>query len=135
MILRRLGVESLYLAHQARPVDASLLLEIAALTTNRLVALLGALPAGRLTRKGFFERMYFEVSSHRERDATWWERVNGLQSLIAAQRKIDQLEESILPAGRGVALDTVYRSAVGCAVYIAFFLEAWRRCQQEGRNV
>lgn len=135
MILRRLGVESLCLAHQARRVDSFLLLEIGALTTNRLIALLEALPTGRISRKGFFDLMRFEVEFHREKDATWKERTRGLKSLIVAQSKLDRLERSVpLAATAERNPGTIRRCAVGCAVYIAFFLEAWRR-QEQGQDV
>ena len=61
VILRRVAVESAYLAHQGRRVDSSLLLEIGALTTSRLVALLQAFPDGRMTRQDFFDQMHSEM--------------------------------------------------------------------------
>jgi hypothetical protein len=125
IVLRRLGVESLYLADQARRVDSSLLLEVGAITTNRLIALAEALSDGSLTRQGFFALMHSQVESHRERDATWWTRASGVKPLALAQSKIDSLERSEFHADAEGGTVPLY--AVGCAVYIAFFLEAWWR--------
>jgi hypothetical protein len=59
-------------------------------------------------------------------DATWRSRTSGVQALIAAQRKLDCLERSALASDEGKTREA-RRSAVDCAVYIAFFLEAWWR--------
>ena len=134
-ILRRLGVESECLSHQGRRVDSSLLFEIGALTTNRLIALLQALPAGRMTRRDFFDQMHSEMEASREKDAPLWARTRALQSLAAAQSKIDRLERSIPRVTAEDELDTVRRCAVGCAVSIALFLEAWWRRPERGQDV
>jgi len=52
-LLRRLGVESVWVAHQGRRVDSSLLLEVGALTTNRLIAVAEALADRSFTRQSF----------------------------------------------------------------------------------
>lgn len=127
VLLRRLGVESVWSVHQGRRTDPFLLLEIASLTANRLIALAEALPEAGFTRRHFFELMHSQVEGHREMDATWAARSNGVQSLIAAQRKLDSLEESIPVAAVDVEIGRVRQSIVDCAVYIAFFLEAWWR--------
>jgi hypothetical protein len=127
VLLRRLGVESVWLAHDGRPVDASLLLELGALTTNRLIALAEALAAGSFDRRSFFALMGSQVEGHREMDGSWHARSRGVQSLIAAQRKIDLLERSALLALGTDEIGEARRCAADCAVYIAFFLEAWER--------
>ena len=126
VLLRRLGVECVCLARQGRDVDFSLLLEIGALTTNRLIVLAEVLPGGCFSRQSFFDRMVHQVESHREMDATWSSRTSGVQALIAAQHKVDCLERSALVTNEGET-PQARRSAVDCAVYIGFFLEAWRR--------
>lgn len=134
MILRRLAVESAYLAHQGRRVDTSLLLEIGALTTNRLVALLQAFPDGRMTRQDFFDQMHSEMGTYQESDVSLGVRMRGLQSLAMAQSQIDHLERSIQVAAE-IDLDSVRHCAVGCAASIALFLEAWWCRSEEGQNV
>ena len=135
MVLRRLGVESVYLAHQGQRVDLSLLLEIGAITTSRLIALLRAHPASRLTRQEFFKRMRSEVEAHREKDATWRVQPSGLQWLAVAQSKIDRLEHAIPRADAEDDLDAIRGCAVGCAVSIALFLESWWRRPEQGQDV
>lgn len=120
-------MESVWLAHQGRRTDSFLLLEIGALTTNRLIALAEVLPEAAFSRRHFFELMYAQVEGHREMDGTWVERSTGVQSLVAAQRKLDSLEESVPLAAIDVEIGRVRQSMVDCAVYIAFFLEAWWR--------
>ncbi len=134
VLLRRIAVESAYLAHQGRRVDSSLLLEIGALTTNRLVALLQAFPDGRMTRQDFFDQIHTEMGAYRESDLTLGVRMKALQSLAVAQSQIDRLERSIQVAAE-VDLDSVRHCALGCAVSIALFLEAWWRRHEEGQHV
>jgi hypothetical protein len=135
VLLRKLAVESVWLAHDGRPVDSSLLLELGALTTNRLIALAEALGGGSFDRRSFFALMGSQVEGHREMDRTWRERTRGVQSLIAAQAKIDFLERS-LPLGTAEReIGEARRCAADCAVYIAFFLEAWQRRDEQVRDV
>lgn len=134
MILRRIGVESEYLVYQGRRVDSSLLFEIGALTTNRLIALLQALPAVRMTRQDFFDQMHAEISAYRESDVTQGVRRRALQALAVAQSQIDRLERSIQVATE-VDFDSFRHCAVGCAVSIALFLEAWWRRSEQGQHV
>jgi len=134
VILRRIAVESAYLAHQGRRVDSSLLLEIGALTTNRLIALLQALPDGRMTRQDFIDQMDSEVGAYRESDLTLGVRMKALQSLAVAQIQIDRLERSIQVAAE-VDLDFARHCALACAVSIALFLEAWWLRPEEGQHV
>jgi hypothetical protein len=133
VLLRRLGVESLWLAHQGRDVDSSLLLEIAAITTNRLIALAEVLPDGSFSRQSFFDLMHHQVEGHREMDATWPLRTSGVQALIAAQQKLDSLERLVLEAAGEGESRQARRGAADCAVYIAFFLEAFSRRVPGGR--
>ena len=134
VILRRVAVESAYLAHQGRRVDSSLLLEIGALTTNRLIALLQAFPDGRMTRQDFLDQMHSEMGAYRENNSTQGVRMKALQSLAVAQSQIDRLERSIQVAAE-IDLDSVRHCAVGCAVSIALFLEAWWCRPEEGQHV
>jgi len=126
-LLRTLGVEGVWMAHAARRFDSSLLLDLGALTTNRLIALAEALPGSSFGRQDFFELMQSRVESHREMDTTWRVRTSGVQALIAAQRKIDFLERAAPLAAREGEIGEARCAAVDGAVYIAFFLEAWWR--------
>ena len=127
VLLRRLGVESVCLAHQARPVDPSLLLEVGALATNHLTAMAEALPDRSFTRESFFNLMHSQVESHREMDATWSTRSHGIQCLVAAQKKLGLLERAVPLAVGDEAIAAARREAADCAVYIGFFIEAFRR--------
>jgi hypothetical protein len=133
-LLRRLAVESVYLAHQGRHSDFSLLLELGVLATNRLIALAEALAEGRCSRQGFFELMRSQVESHREMDATWRERTSGVQALIAAQSKFDSLAHSAPHATGEAELGRAWHCAADCAVYIGFFLEAWWRRHEQAEE-
>jgi len=126
-LLRRLGVESVCLAHQGRRFDAALLLEVGALTTNRLMALSEALPDGGFPRQSFFALMQSQVESHREMDATWASRTSGVQALVAATHKLGLVEQALRLAAGEESIATVRREAADCAVYIGFFHEAVRR--------
>jgi hypothetical protein len=127
VLLRRLGVESVCLVHQGRPVDPSLSLEVGALATNHLTALAEALPDRSFTRESFFNLMHSQVESHREMDATWSTRSLGIQCLVAAQNKLGLLERAVTLAAGEEAIVAVRREAADCAVYIGFFAEALRR--------
>jgi hypothetical protein len=132
-LLRRLGVESVWLAQQGRRTDSSLLLEIGSLTTNRLIALGEALPMGSFPRQDFFKLMHSQVEAHREMDQSWGARSSGVQALIAAQSKIDSLERAAPLATLEAEVSLARCLAADCGVYIAFFLEAWwRRNEQAG---
>lgn len=133
-LLRRLGVESVWVAHQGRRVDSSLLLEVGALTTNRLIAVAEALADRSFTRQSFFNLMHSQVDSHREMDGTWPARTSGVRSLVAAQKKFGLLEWTVSRAAGLEAMAAVRREAADCAVYISFFLEAMRRRVPEWRD-
>jgi hypothetical protein len=126
-LLRRVGVESAWLAYRGRRFDVSLLLEVGALTTNRLVALTDALPERGFSRQSFFALMHSQVESHREMDATWAARTLGIQALVAATSKLGLLEAAVRQAGGEDSIAGAGRYAADCAVYIGFFLEAMRR--------
>jgi hypothetical protein len=126
-LLRRLGVESVCLAHQGRRVDSSLLLEVGALTTNRLIALSAALSDEGFSRQSFFALMHSQVESHRGMDSTWAVRTLGVQALVAATSKLGLLEGAVLLAPGEDSSASVRREAADCAVYIGFFVEAMRR--------
>lgn len=126
-LLRRLGVENVWLAHQGRRFDSSLLLEVGALTVNRLIALSVALPDRSFTRQSFFTLMHSQVESHRDINATWAARTFGVQALIAATHKLGLLEGTVFLAAGEDAVARVRREAADCAVYIGFFVEAMRR--------
>jgi len=127
VLLRRVGVESVWLVQQSRPLDPSVLLEVGALTTNHLAALAEALPDRSFTRMSFFNLMHSQVESHREMDATWSIRSLGIQCLVAAQKKLDLLERALTFASGEESIIAVRREAADCAVYIGFFAEAFRR--------
>lgn len=127
ILLRRVGVESAYLADQKRRVDFSLLLENGALTTNRLIAVVQSLPAGSLPRRGFFAEMHFQEESHGEKDSSWRVRPSTVRSLVLAQSKIDGLERSVPRISSTTQGEVVRHCAVRRAVDIAFFLGVWLR--------
>ncbi len=126
-VLRRLGVESVFLLEQERRVEISLLLEVGALTMNQLIALAEAFPGPSFTRQSFFNLMHSQVEAHREMDATWPVRTQGVQSLVAACRKLGLLERIVLLASGSEEIAIARREAADCAVYIGFFIEALRR--------
>ena len=126
-LLRRVGVESVWLAHRGQRFDFSLLLEVGALTTNRLVALSQAFPDRGFSRQSFFALMHSQVESHREMDATWAARTLGVQALVAATNKLGLLEATVPLVGGEEATARARRYAADCAVYIGFFLEVMRR--------
>jgi hypothetical protein len=126
-LLRRVGVESVWLAHQGWRFDFSLLLEVGALTTNRLVALSQAFPERGFSRQSFFALMHSQVESHREMDATWPARTLGVQALVAATKKLGLLEATVPLVGGEESTARARRYAADCAVYIGFFLEVMRR--------
>jgi len=126
-LLRRLGVDSVWLAHQGRRFDSSLLLEVGALITNHLIALAEALADGSFTRQSFFNLMHSQVESHREMDATWAARTLGVQALVAAIHKLGVLEQEALRAAGEDSIARMRLEAADCAVYIGFFHEAVRR--------
>ena len=121
ILLRRLGIESVYLAREGRRVDSSLLLEMGALTTNRLLALVQALPAVRLTRRSFFNRMHSGLEPYRRAVSTQPGR--GVGALAVAQVRLDRLE-CLVPRLAAEAVH-VQSCAVECAIGISLFLEAW----------
>jgi hypothetical protein len=125
--LRRVGVESAWLAHRGRRFDFSLLLEVGALTTNRLVALSEALPKSGFSRQSFFTLMHSQVESHREMDATWEVRTLGVKALVAANNKLGLLKIAVRLAAGEDSIAMARWHAADCAVYIGFFLEAMRR--------
>ncbi len=125
LLLRRLGIEGMYLTQQGRLADSSLLLEVGALVTNRLSALARSLPGGRPTRQSFLELVQSQVKSHLEKGASDWERGSGLKSLRAAQGRLDEIERSMPPGAVVAEAGAVRSCAVECAVFIALFLEAW----------
>jgi hypothetical protein len=125
--LRRVGVESVWLAHRGQRFDFSLLLEVGALTTNRLVALSQAFPERGFSRQSFFTLMHSQVESHREMDATWAARTLGVQALVAATHKLGLLEAIVPLVGGEESTARARRYAADCAVYIGFFLEIMRR--------
>jgi hypothetical protein len=126
-LLRRVGVESVWLAHRGQRFDFSLLLEVGALTTNRLAALSQAFPERGFSRQRFFALMHSQVESHREMDATWAARTLGVQALVAATNKLGLLEAIVPLAGEEESTARARRYAADCAVYIGFFLEVMRR--------
>lgn len=126
-LLRRVGVESAWLAHRARRCDFSLLLEVGALTTNHLAALSQAFPDRGFSRQSFFALMHSQVESHREMDATWAARTLGVQALVAATHKLGLLEATVPLVGGEESTARARRHAADCAVYIGFFLEVMRR--------
>ncbi len=126
-LLRRVGVETVWLAHRGRRFDVSLLYKVGALTTNRLVALADALPGRGFSRQSFFALMHSQVESHREMDATWAARTLGIQALAAATRKLGLLEAAVRRSAGEGSIAGARRYAADCAVYIGFFLEAMRR--------
>lgn len=126
-LLRRVGVESVWLAHRGQRFDFSLLLEVGALTTNRLVALSQAFPDRGFSRQSFFTLMQSQVESHREMDATWAARTLGVQALVAATNKLGLLEATVPLVGGEESTARARRYAADCAVYIGVFLEVMRR--------
>ena len=126
-LLRRVGVESVWLAHRGQRFDFSLLLEVGALTTNRLAALSQAFPERGFSRQSFFALMHSQVESHREMDATWAARTLGVQALVAATNKLGLLEAIVPLVGGEESTARARRYAADCAVYIGFFLEFMRR--------
>jgi hypothetical protein len=126
-LLRRVGVESVCLFHRGRRFDFALLLEVGAVTTNRLIALLQALSGEGFSRQSFFALMQSRLESQRGRDANWALRTLGVQALAAATNKLGLLEEAIPLSPDEASASRARQEAADCAVYIGFFVEAMRR--------
>ena len=126
-LLRRIGIETVCLALHGRRFDLSLLLEVGALTTNRLVALFLALSGEELSRQSFFTLMHLQVESQRGMDAAWAVRTFGVQALADATNNLGLLEEAVLLSPGEESVAKVRQEAVECAVSIGFFVEAMRR--------